>query len=74
MNNLPKIPTWLIIFGLLVILFPKLIAYIIWGFILFIWLNAWYISYKLNKAKKYKKENEKEFIKFWEYKIYRGGK
>jgi len=74
MNNFPKIPTWLIIFWLIIIFAPEIIAYAIGWLILFIWLNAWYISYKLNKAKKSKKENEKEFIKFWEYKIYRGWK
>lgn len=72
--NIPKIPTWLIIFWLIVIFFPKLIAYTIWAFILFLWLNAWYISYKLNKINKSKEKNEKEYIKFWEYKIYRGWK
>jgi predicted membrane protein len=74
MNNFPKIPTWLIIFWLIVIFIPQLIAYTIWWFILFIGLNAWYISYKLSKTNKEKKNNEKEFIKFWEYKIYRGWK
>ena len=74
MNNFPKIPTWLIIFWLIIIFAPEIIAYAIWGFILFIWLNAWFISYQLNKKKKSKKENEKEYIKFWEYKIYRGWK
>ena len=67
MKNFPKIPTWLIIFWLLLIFFPKLIAYIIWGFILFIGINAWIISYKLNQEKK----NKKSYVKFWEYKIYR---
>lgn len=71
MDNFPRIPTWLIIFWLVIIFFPKLIAYTIWAFILFIWLNAWYISYKLNQAKKKEKENKKTYIKFGEYKIYR---
>ena len=74
MNNFPKIPTWLIIFWLIIIFAPQIIAYAIGWLILFIWLNAWYISYKLNQKKKSKKENEKEYVKFWEYKIYRGWK
>lgn len=71
---MPKIPTWIIILWLIVIFFPKLIAYTIGAFIVFIWLNAWFISYKLNKHRNSKKENEKEYMKFWDYKIYRGWK
>ena len=74
MNNFPKIPTWLIIFWLIVIFAPQLIAYLIWGFIIFIWLNAWYISYRIKKAKKEATENKKEYVKFWDYKIFRGWK
>ncbi len=74
MNNFPKIPTWLIIFWLIVIFAPELIAFLIWWFIIFIWLNAWFISYKIKKANKEASDNKKEYIKFWEYKIYRGWK
>jgi hypothetical protein len=72
--NIPKIPTWLIIFWLVIIFAPALIAYAIWTFIIFIWANIRYISYKLNKNKKSWKKDEKEYVKFWDYKIFRGWK
>ncbi|MDQ7008882.1 MAG: hypothetical protein Q9M94_01165 [Candidatus Gracilibacteria bacterium] len=74
MSNFPKFPTGLIIFGLVIIFAPALIAYAIGIFIIFIGTNIWYISYKLNKNRKNKKDNEKEFVKFGDYKIFRGGK
>ena len=57
-------------FGIIVIFFPTIIAYLIWGFILFIGINMFMISRNLNKQK----QGEQDYVKFWDYKIYRNKK
>lgn len=55
-----------ILCGLIVIFYPQIIAYIIGGILLFLWLNlafAWLFFAKNGK--------DKEYVKFGNYKIYK---
>lgn len=56
---------FLFIFGIVVIFNPNIIAYLIWGLLVFIGLNMFLASLFLKKASK------ESFVKFWDYKIFR---
>lgn len=60
-------PLTLIIFGIILIVFPEIIAYLLWGFFVFIGINMILITAPFWK----KKSGDDEFIKFGKYKIYR---
>lgn len=53
-------------FGLLVVIFPNLISYLIWWLLIFIWINI--IAFNLIIKKSNKKDS---YVQFWDYKIYR---
>lgn len=55
----------LIIFWIILIKFPEIIAYLIWWFVIFIGLNILIFSIFI------KKKNVKSHVKFWDYKIFR---
>lgn len=59
---------WLLLisFWAIIIIFPKFLVYLIWGFFIFIWVNTLILSATFNKSK-----SKDEYIKFWKYKIYR---
>lgn len=59
-------PIWLIIFWIIIILAPEILAYLIGGFFIFIWLNI-LIFFKWIKSKK----DGSDYVKFWNYKIFR---
>lgn len=60
---------FLIVFGVIVIVFPKFLSILIWSFFVFVWVNLGFIGFQFWKAKnKWKKE---DYVKFWKYKIYR---
>lgn len=70
---IPKIKTmilfsiFLIIFWIIIIIFPELLVYLIWGFFIMIWINILLANvFFIKKAKK-----DENYIKFWKYKIYR---
>ncbi len=57
---------FLIIFWAIIIYFPEIIAYLLWWLLVFIWFNIlWFgiISKKKNPTENY--------VKFWNYKIFR---
>ncbi len=58
------IPITLIIFWIVVIIFPKIISYLIWWLLIFIWFNMLIFM----RAVKKWKEN---YVKFGKYKIFR---
>lgn len=62
------IPILLIIFWIVVIAAPEILAYLIWWFFIFIWLNMLFFSLAFTKKWKGSKES---YVKFWNYKIYR---
>jgi uncharacterized membrane protein HdeD (DUF308 family) len=56
-----------LIFGILVIVFPDLLAYLIWWFFIFLGANIIVIWFMFKK-KKWKKES---YVEIGDYKIYR---
>jgi len=58
------IPVALIIFWIILIKFPEIIAYLIWGLLIFIWVNMLIF---MRAVKKWKQD----YVKFWKYKIFR---
>lgn len=60
----------LIVFWTTVIFFPKLIAYLIWWFFVFIGISVLSLKAKFWN----KKESRGDYVKFWDYKIFRGKK
>jgi len=66
---------WIVlaIFWIIVIAFPAIIAYLIWWFLVFIWLNLFILT-KSRKNFWQKKPSMEDFVKFGDYKIFRGKK
>ena len=56
------------LFGLIIIFNPLIISYLIWGFLMFVWLNI--IATKFLFFKK-SSSNWKDYVSFWKYKIYK---
>ena len=63
----------LVIFWVIVIVFPEIIAYLIWWLLIFIWLNIFLIT-KTKESFWKKKPSMDNFVKFGDYKIFRGKK
>ena len=57
-------PMVLIIFWIIIILAPAILAYLIWWFFIFVWLNI--LAFFKNV-----KSNKEDYVKFGKYKIYR---
>ncbi len=72
-NNMKNISIVLIIFGIAIIAFPKVISYLVWGAFLFIGINMFLIWYNINAFWK-KGSSKKDYVKFGDYKIFRGKK
>lgn len=62
------IPIALIIFWIIVIAAPEILAYLLWWFFIFLWINGLILSGIFSKMKSGGKEN---YVKFGKYKIYR---
>jgi hypothetical protein len=62
------LPVALILFGFIVIAFPQILAYLLWGFFIFLWVNLLFINRIIFKNKG---ENKESYVKFGNYKIYR---
>ncbi len=58
------IPVLLIIFWIIIIKFPEIIAYLIWWLLIFIWLNMIIFM-------KWVKKWKDNYVKFGNYKIFR---
>jgi len=58
----------LVISWIVIITWPEIIAYILWGLLLFFWLNILFAKYVFFSKWKQKEEN---YVKFWSYKIYK---
>ena len=67
---------WLIlaIFWIIVIAYPEIIAYLIWWLLIFIWLNLFILTKATKTSFWQKKTSMEDFVKFWDYKIFRGKK
>lgn len=57
----------LIAFGIIIILFPAILVFLIGWFFILVWLNLFVFVKQVHG----KKKDDKDYIKFWEYKIYR---
>jgi len=60
-------PIALIIFWLIIIAAPEILAYLLWGFFIFIWLNMFAFFWMFKK----KWPKWEDYVKFGKYKIYR---
>ncbi len=56
----------LVVFWVTLIVFPDILAYLLWGFFIFLWINI-LIFFRAIKSKK----SENNYVKFGKYKIYR---
>ncbi len=57
---------FLFIFWVIIIYNPDIIAYLLWGLLVFIWLNLFLFSV-FSKNKSW----SDNYVKFWNYKIFR---
>ena len=66
------IPIALIIFGIIIIAAPEILAYLLWGLFIFLWINGMIIWGLFNKMKnKSGKPSWEDYVKFGKYKIYK---
>lgn len=63
------IPIFLIIFGIIIIVFPEILAILLWWFFVFLWLNMLFINKIFFKNKKW--GDSEAYVKFGNYKIFR---
>ncbi len=56
---------FLILFWIILIIFPEIIAYILGWLLIFIWVNM--VAFLKTK----KNKHGDDYVKFWKYKIYR---
>ena len=57
-------PIALIIFWVIIILSPEILAYLVGWFFIFVWVNILFFFW-------FKKNNKENYVKFGKYKIYR---
>ncbi len=57
----------LIIFWIIIIAFPAILVFLIGGFFIFLWINLLTFFWVFNKTK----QSREDYVKFWNYKIYR---
>ena len=57
----------LVVSWIIIIAYPQIIAYMIWGLLLFFWANILFAKYLMQKNSK----NWENYVKFWNYKIYK---
>lgn len=66
------IPIAWIIFGIIIIAAPEILAYLLWGLFIFLWINGLIIWGLFSKMKKKSgKPNDEDFVQFGKYKIYK---
>jgi multisubunit Na+/H+ antiporter MnhC subunit len=59
---------FLMAFGLMVIIYPQFLAYLIGFFFIFVWVNMFLVTMQFGK---WKTNSGEEFVKFWKYVIYK---
>jgi len=67
------LPIFLIIFGIIIISEPEIIAYLLWGLFVFIWINTLILWGLFNKFKKWSsnKTAGDDYVQFGKYKIFK---
>jgi hypothetical protein len=61
---------WILItlFGIIVVAFPQILAYLIWWFFIFLWVNVLLFWFYFNKKTT---KNKESYVEVGGYKIYR---
>ena len=59
--------TCLIVFWVIIIAFPAILVFLIWGFFIFLWISLITLGVLASK----KPKERESYVKFWNYKIYR---
>jgi len=62
---------FLSLFGIIIILYPEFLAYLIWGFFLFLGLNIILFNLSMDNISKTNVDERWTFIKIGKYKIYK---
>lgn len=57
----------LVVSWIIIIVYPQIIAYMLWGLLLFFWVNVLIARYLMKKSNK----DGESYVKFWNYKIYK---
>jgi len=66
------IPIFLIIFWIIIISAPEILAYLLWGFFVFLWINGLLLWGLFNKMKgKSWKPQWDDYVQFGKYKIFK---
>lgn len=65
------IPIFLIIFGVIIIAAPEILAYLLGGFFIFLWINGLILGGLFSKAKKWSAYHGDDYVQFWKYKIFK---
>lgn len=65
------IPIFLIIFGVIIIAAPEILAYLLGGFFIFLWINGLILWGLFSKAKKWSAHHGDNYVQFWKYKIFK---
>lgn len=60
------VPMWLIVFWIIIILAPAILAYLIWWFFIVLWINILIFFKNVNWKKDWN-----DYVKFGNYKIFR---
>lgn len=58
---------FLIVFGILVIAMPEILAYLLWSFLIFVWVSILLATNMFNKTGT---KWQEEYVQFWKYKIF----
>lgn len=67
------VPVFLIIFWIIIIAAPEILAYLLWGLFIFLWINGLLLGSFFNKFKKSSWANMHwdDYVQFGKYKIYK---
>lgn len=59
----------LIIVWLIIVIFPEIIAFALWGILIVLWAGLLMTKYKM-----WSEKTQNDYFKFWDYKIYKNNK
>jgi hypothetical protein len=65
------IPIFLIIFWIIIIAAPEILAYLLWGLFIFLWLNGLILWGIFKKASSKWKTQWDDYVQFGKYKIFK---
>lgn len=65
------VPIFLIIFGIIIIAAPEILAYLLGGFFIFLGINGLILGGLFSKAKKWSAHHWDDYVQFGKYKIFK---